>query len=105
MPTYLISNRPPGDHSPSADAMAAWDAWFEALGEHLVDRGNPAFATRAMGAPAGATRLGGYTLIVAADLDAAVELAARCPVLEYGGGVELGELTVVNAASRGGAGA
>jgi hypothetical protein len=51
------------------------------------------------------TRLGGYTVITAADLDAAVALAARCPVLEHGGAVEVGELTLVNAAPRGGAGA
>jgi len=96
MPTYLISNRPPKDYRPSADAMAAWNAWFEGLGEHLVDRGNPVFASRAIGTNADETRLGRYTLITADDLDAAVALAEQCPVVKQGGSVEVGELTMIN---------
>lgn len=96
MPTYLITNRPPRDYQPSAETMAARNAWFASLSDHLIDRGNPAFASRALGAPVTETRLGGYTLVEAKDLDAAVELAATCPILERGGGVEVGELTMLN---------
>jgi YCII-related domain len=96
MPTYLISNRPPRDYTPSADTMAAWNAWFEDLGDHLVDRGNPVFASKALGMSPAETRLGGYTLISADDLDAAVALAEKCPVLKHSGGVEVGELTIIN---------
>ncbi|HMA47606.1 MAG TPA: YciI family protein [Frankiaceae bacterium] len=96
MPTFLIANRPSTTYTPSADAMAAWNAWFEGLGTHLVDRGNPVFTSRALGDCGTKTRLGGYTLITADDLDAAVALAQGCPVLTQGGGVEVGELTLLN---------
>jgi hypothetical protein len=39
--------------------------------------------------------LGGYSLITAADLEAAVILGKGCPFLENGGGVEVGELTLL----------
>jgi hypothetical protein len=94
MPTYLISNRPPKDYRPSAEAAAQWKAWFDALGDHLAERGNPVLTRTALGRSAGETVLGGYTLIEADDLDAAVALAESCPMLRHGGGVEVGELTI-----------
>ena len=39
----------------------------------------------------GANPLTGYSLITAADLDAAVEAAKGCPILESGGSVEVAE--------------
>jgi YCII-related domain len=45
---------------------------------------------------AAATELGGYLLINAADLEAATSLAQGCPFLQAGGGVEVGELTLLN---------
>jgi hypothetical protein len=40
--------------------------------------------------------LGGYTLITADSLDAAVALAEGHPLITRGGGVEVGELTLLN---------
>jgi uncharacterized protein YndB with AHSA1/START domain len=96
MSTYLIVNRAPLDYQPSGKAMTAWNTWFEQLGAHLIDRGNPVFTASAIGACADETALGGYTLIDADDLDSALALARECPALAYGGGVEVGELTVVH---------
>lgn len=96
MPTYLITNRPPAGYRPSAAAAAAWNEWFDSLGDLLVDRGNPAFDARGLGAPAADTRLGGYTLIEADSLEHAVTLAGSCPMVASGGGVEVGELTIRN---------
>lgn len=93
MPTYVIVNRVPDDFTPGPEAFAAWTAWFERLGEHLADRGNPAFRSRALG---NSGALGGYTLITADDLDGAIALAKDHPLVMSGGGVEIGELTMIN---------
>jgi uncharacterized protein YndB with AHSA1/START domain len=83
--------------TPSPDAFAAWTAWFAELGEHLVDRGNPTFVQASVGECGAGTVLGGYTLLRADDLAAVVELARRHPLVARGGGVEIGELTLLNA--------
>jgi hypothetical protein len=97
LPTYLITNRAPASFTPSPGAFAAWTDWFEQLGSHLEDRGNPAFKRTTLGNCGPETVLGGYTLIDADDLDAAVELAESHPLIKFGGGVEIGELTLINA--------
>jgi hypothetical protein len=100
MPTYLITNRAPKKYRGSADTVAAWNAWFERLGANLVDRGNPVFARRMLGNCGTDTELGGYTLVIADNLEAAVALAKGCPHLVVGGGVEVGELTMLNSGLR-----
>jgi len=100
MPTYLITNRVPGDFTPSAGNFAAWTAWFESLGASLEDRGNPAFDRRTLGNCGPDTVLGGYTLLTAPGLEAAAALAAGHPLLTRGGGVEIGELTPLNLGSQ-----
>ena len=97
MSTYLLAHRAPRDYRGSPEAMAAWNAWFEQLGPNLVDRGNPVFNRATLGAATSDTNLGGYTLIEADDLAAAVKLAEGCPMVGWGGGVEVGELMVLNA--------
>ena len=96
MPTYLITNRVPEGFTGSPDGFDAWNSWFGELGDHLEDRGNPAFTRVALGNCGAGTVLGGYTLISAADLDAAVALAQTHPLMTRGGGVEVGELTLLN---------
>jgi len=93
MSAYLFTFRAPVDYAPSGDAFEAWSTWQVNLGARLKDRGNPAFAAAALGASAAGTTLGGYSLIRATSLDAAVELARDCPILSHGGAVEVGELT------------
>jgi hypothetical protein len=97
MPTYLITNRITDSFRPGPEAFAAWTAWFERLGAHLEDRGNPAFSRTMLGDCGPETMLGGYTLITADNLDAAVTLAQSHPLLTLGGGLEIGELTLINA--------
>jgi hypothetical protein len=46
MPAYLITNRVPDGFTPSAEAFAAWTAWFESLGD-----GSPTAGTRPSPAP------------------------------------------------------
>ncbi len=96
MPTYLITNRVPDSFKPGPEAFAAWTAWFDHLGSHLEDRGNPAFTCTALGTCGPDTSLGGYTLISADNLEAAIALAEVHPLMTRGGGVEIGELTLIN---------
>ena len=42
----------------------------------------------------------GYTLVTAENLAAALALAAECPMLAARGGVEVGELTLLNSGHR-----
>lgn len=77
-------------------AMAAWGGWFGSVGQAIVDPGNPfgPSATVANGGSVsdGATsRLTGYSVLSAASLSAASELAKSCPVLASGGSVEVYE--------------
>ena len=97
MPTYLITNRITPSFSPGPEAFEAWTAWFERLGSHLADRGNPAFNRTSLGNCGPETMLGGYTLITADDLGSAVALAKSHPLMSFGGGVEIAELTMINA--------
>jgi hypothetical protein len=100
MARFVIVNRAPKQYTPSADALAAFNAWFEQVGANLMDRGNPVFESRTLGNTGADTTLGGYTLIYADDLEAAVALAKGHPLLHQGGGVEVGELTVLNRGTR-----
>jgi hypothetical protein len=75
--------------------MDAWMAWFGGLGDAVVDPGNPTGLSAAVtsggvsaGGPSG---ISGYTVVSAADLDAAAELAKGCPHLDVGGTVEVYE--------------
>jgi hypothetical protein len=101
MSTFLFAYRAPADYQPgSPDTMAKWSAWFEDLGSHVVSVGNPIFARTTLGVGATDTVLGGYSILDAKDVDDATELAKGCPFLAVGGGVEIGELTVLNPASN-----
>jgi hypothetical protein len=92
MSTFLFTYRTPENSAPpSPDAMAAWGSWLESIGPRLVDRGNPVSERQTLG-NCEHTRLGGYSLIDADSLEAAVAVAKGCPGLERGGGVEVSAL-------------
>jgi hypothetical protein len=96
MPTFLFSYRMPADCRPGRpDSIANWAAFFAGMGDHVVDRGQPVSETAELGDCGAGTRLGGYSLISADDLEAAVTLAKGCPALAEGAGVQVGQLTDV----------
>ena len=78
-----------------AESMQVWNAWFGALGDAVVDIGNPfgaASTVTAGGASTGgASKLGGYSIVEAASLDDAASKAGGCPVLTTGGSLEVYE--------------
>jgi hypothetical protein len=94
MPSYLFIYRAAQEYQPDPDAMAAWQSWFADLSDNIVDIGNPVFGNRrALGQDGCESLIRGYSVVSAADVDAAAALAEGCPLLARGGGVEVAELT------------
>jgi hypothetical protein len=93
MATFILTYRAPENYTlGTPDGVAAWNSWFESLGAHIADMGQPVAESAAVG-DCGETRpIGGYSLITADDLVEAVALAKGCPFVGQGGGVEVGQL-------------
>ncbi len=92
----------PGSPEGMQQRMQKWSAWLRELSEkgHIKDQGQP--LERAGKLVKGKQKMvtdgpfaeakdvvGGYTLIVARDLDQAVELSKGCPIFEGDGAVEV----------------
>ncbi len=73
----------------------AWITWFGSLADAVIDPGNPAGASSAVasdGTIVGATSgVGGYSVIAADSLSAALDIAKGCPHLDANGTVEVYE--------------
>jgi hypothetical protein len=75
-------------------SMAQWGQWFGDLGAAVLDGGNPFGASTkvtAGGRADAASGITGYSIVDAADLEAAADLAKGCPVLAAGGTVDVYE--------------
>jgi hypothetical protein len=75
---------------------ARWGQWFGELGTAVVDAGAATGAAKTVGSDSsvsdgGSRALSGFSIVSADSLDAAVELAKGCPVLEIGGAVDVYE--------------
>ncbi len=75
---------------------ARWGQWFGDLGSAVVDGGAATGPAKTVGpggsvSDGGSRGLSGYSIVSADSLDAAVELAKGCPVLEIGGAVDVYE--------------
>ena len=75
---YNASKDPDTDNS-------GWVRWFESMGKSVLDMGNP-FDGGKIVTPMGAQEIsewsdfvGGYSLVSAVDMDAAILLAKGCP--------------------------
>jgi hypothetical protein len=90
VPRFLFSYRVPRDYQPGADSGRAWKAWFGRLGSSRVDAGHGVIVTRTLGKLDAESRLGGYPVVTAEDIDGAAALATGRPALQFGGGVETG---------------
>lgn len=100
MANYLLAYH--GGGMPEAEeqrakVMAEWGQWFGALGPALVDGGNPVSRTStitpsgSVSAGGGANPVTGYSVIKADTMEAAVQMAQGCPLLESGGSIEVAE--------------
>jgi hypothetical protein len=80
-----------------AAVMAEWTAWYEDLGEAIVDGGNPFSASKNISAsgvsdgPVSSPHVTGYTVIAAESLDEAVNKAKNHPHIKHGGQVSIHE--------------
>ena len=69
--------------------MAAWGAWYESIGDNLVDGGNP-FNTNGQRVtkdevadiPTEMWPSKGYTIVNAESMEAATKIAKGCPMLK-----------------------
>ncbi|MCT8158724.1 YciI family protein [Pseudoruegeria sp. SHC-113] len=101
MPKFMFvyhGGKAPEDPAEGEKVMAAWNAWYGAMGAAVVDGGGPAGMSRTVSAQGvadngGSNPVSGYTLVEAADQDAAVEMAKGCPMVADGSGsVEVAEV-------------
>ena len=99
MPKYLITYHGAGaPETPEAAqrAMQAFGAWLASAGSAVVDPGAPLSVARTVG-QSGATdgqtegAIGGYTLLEAGDIAAAVKLVENHPYIGRGGKLQVSE--------------
>ena len=91
MTKYVFFFHVPSDYAPHAGTAAEWQAWFGGLGSALVDIGHAVTDYASLGEVGGSgSRMIGYSVVSAEDMDSAVALAKDCPALRAGGGVEVG---------------
>lgn len=91
MAKYVFSFRVPSGYAPHAGTPAEWQAWFGGLGSALVSVGHAVTEYASLGEVGGSgSRMVGYSVVSAEDMDSALALAKDCPALRVGGGVEVG---------------
>lgn len=74
----------------SPEYKAKWKAWVCGLGHVMVNPGSPLGKSRTISSSGdasdngGSNPLSGFSIVKADSMDAALELARRCPYLEHG---------------------
>jgi hypothetical protein len=91
MPQYVIAyhgGRKFESPQDGAAHMAKWKAWVGGLGDAVVNPGTPLAKSKLVSSSGvsdgGANLLIGFSIVMADSMDAAVELAQRCPHLDHG---------------------
>jgi hypothetical protein len=99
MERFLIVYRGAPDATPESAERnpQRWATWFDALGAALVERGGLSLGAveipnRLLGPKESTSSLSGYSVIQAADFNAAVRLAEACPIFDEDGSVEIARL-------------
>lgn len=99
MPKYIYvyhGGMAPSDPAEITRVMQAWTEWYQSMDSAVVDGGNPVGNSKTVSREGvadngGANPVSGYTLVNAADMDAAVKMAKGCPITADGGSVEVAE--------------
>jgi hypothetical protein len=98
MPKFVLAFRGGMPSSPEQGQkmMADWNAWMEGLGSALVDKGAGFGKSRFLAAPDREEKAGdplsGYSVVEAADFDAALGMASKNPIFSLGGTIEVAEM-------------
>jgi len=73
------------------EVMAAWGKWFTEMGGAVADMGAPTMPGKLVNAKGvkepGKNAATGYSVIQADNLEAAIALAKKCPIIGFGGEV------------------
>ena len=79
------------------DGLAAWGTFLnDVIAPNVIDPGYPVFEpSNQVGETGQSTRLGGYSIVEADDLETALAMAKHCPTVRRGGGVEVGVLATL----------
>jgi hypothetical protein len=94
MSTFVLTYLAPIGYTPGRPSgTSPWLTWFDGMGDAVTDLGKPVIDRDTLGnCDPASTVLGGYSVVTADDLDAALALAKGCPFLDLDGGVEVGLL-------------
>jgi len=90
----------PGSDDEMREMMAEWGAWFQKLGEALVDGSRPFGACKVVersGIKNGLNgdAASGYSIIKAPNLDEAAAMASGCPLVRHGSRVLVHETMAI----------
>ena len=77
--------------------MAKWKAWVDGLGDAVVNPGTPLGKSKTVSSAGvsddgGSNPMSGFSIVTADSMDAALEMAKKCPFLEFGGTLEVAEV-------------
>jgi hypothetical protein len=87
----------PSDDADVAAIMGQWEAWMGGAGDAFVNMGAPVGMSKTVSSAGvaddgGSNPTSGFSIVQAADINAACELAKGCPIHESGGSVEVAEM-------------
>ncbi len=89
-----LGGTPPSNPEEGKKVMDAWMAWFGRVGSQIVDGGAPFGPRKTIGGSA-SSGAGGYSIMSADSLDAAVHLTDAHPHLMSGGSIEICEIAPI----------
>jgi len=88
----------PSSQEEGQKMIQEWMQWLQELGASVVDGGNPVSASHTVNANGSVTDNGcsnpasGYGIFSASSTDEAIAQAKGCPILVYGGSVEVAQI-------------
>lgn len=96
MSKFLVTyfgGQPPANPEQVAAMQAAFGQWLATAGKAVIDPGTPLKPGKqlAHGTPAPKVAIGGYSVIEAANLDAALEVLRTHPFVARGGTLQVDE--------------